>query len=380
MRNSRKKAKSSFSFFSKSILVFNAVAAFGLILCYLASLISPQTFWPLAFFGLAYPFIFLINLCFIVYWLFRKPVYALLSVAVILLGWKFVSGTIGFRGSTAIQVPKSAQNFIRVMTWNAHFFKEFDSENDKGVKDRMLDVIRNEQPDILCIQEFYSRKKGEFNIRRSITEILNTEHYYLEYTMSNDYEGIGLAIFSKYKIRNKGHIVFPNTDLGNQVMYADFKVNKDVFRVYNVHLQSIRFQPEDYDYLNEVKHANTDAKSSRRIGSRLKQAFIKRAEQAKLLREHALKCGLPYLIAGDFNDTPTSYAVNTLSKDMKNCFRAKGSGFGVTYNGDFPNFQIDYILVSDQFDVKNYNIIAKKLSDHYPVRADLELKAASEEE
>ncbi|WP_207424245.1 endonuclease/exonuclease/phosphatase family protein [Desertivirga brevis] len=374
MRSKTRKKRSSIGYFSKSVFVLNTIAAVTLLLSYLAAFINPQTFWPFAFFGLAYPFLLLINVAFVVYWLFRKAKFALLSLAVILLGWKFVTGNIGFRGSTGIQVPKSSQNFIRVLTWNAHYFKKFDSENDKVIKDQMLDVIRNEQPDVLCIQEFYSRKKGEFNIRKSVLDILNTEHYYLENIMANDYEGIGLAIFSKYKIRNKGQIVFPNTDAGNQVIYSDFKVGNKSFRIYCVHLQSIKFQPEDYDYLKEVKQANANAESSKRIGSRLKNAFLKRAEQAKILRKHALDSGLPYLIAGDFNDTPASYTVNTLCKGIKNSFREKGSGFGVTYNGDFPNFQIDYILASNDFDVKNYCIIQKKLSDHYPIRSDVELK------
>ena len=373
MRNNRKKAK-SFSFFSKSVFLVNIVAAVSLLLSYLASIISPQSLWALAFFGLAYPFIFAANLGFIVYWLFRKPVYALLSFLTIAVGYKFIVTTIGFRGATAIQVPKSSQSFVRIMTWNAHFFKRFDSENDKAIKDEMLAVIRNEQPDILCIQEFYTRRKGEFNIRKSISDILASEHYYLENTLSNDYESIGLAIFSKFKIKSRGNIIFPNTDPGNQVMYADFKVNKQAFRIYNVHLQSIKFQPEDYQYLNEIKHAKTDAESSKRIGSRLKNAFIKRAEQAKILRKHALDSQLPYVIAGDFNDTPVSYTVNTLSKNINNSFREKGSGFAVTYNGDFPNFQIDYILSSTEFSVKNYSIIQRQLSDHYPVRSDLELQ------
>ena len=62
-----------------------------------------------------------------------------------------------------------------------------------------------------------------------------------------------------------------------------------------------------------------------------------------------------------------------MSEGLKNTFREKGSGFGITYNGDFPNFQIDYILVSQPFTVKSYRIIDKKLSDHYAVRSDLEL-------
>lgn len=371
----KKKTKRPFSFVSKSIFVANLIAALVLLLSYTASLISPATFWPLAFIGLGYPFLLAVNLLFVIYWLFRKPLYALLSISTIILGWKFLVSTIGFRESTGIQVPKSSQSFVRVLTWNAHYFKKFDEQNDKMIKDQMLDVIRHEQPDIICLQEFYSRKKGEFNIRKSILEILNTEHYYIEEIMGNDYETIGLAIFSKYRIRKKGNIVFPNTDRGNQVAYADFKVNKQTFRIYNVHLQSIKFQKEDYNYLKEIKQINTDdSESPKRIGSRLKQAFIKRGEQAKILRTHARESELPYIIVGDFNDTPVSYTVNTLSKDIKNGFREKGSGFGVTYNGDFPNFQIDYILASSEFNVMNYCIINKKLSDHYPVRSDLEIK------
>ena len=93
-----------------------------------------------------------------------------------------------------------------------------------------------------------------------------------------------------------------------------------------------------------------------------------------MLKEHTEESPHPYIIAGDFNDTPISYTVKTISRGMNNSFREMGSGFGVTYNGAFPNFQIDYIFTSPEFTVKNYLIINKKLSDHYPVRTDLELK------
>jgi len=92
------------------------------------------------------------------------------------------------------------------------------------------------------------------------------------------------------------------------------------------------------------------------------------------IKEDAAKCPYPYIISGDFNDTPTSYAVNKMSEGLKNAFCEKGSGFGRTYNGDFPNYQIDYIMASPAFNVLSYQIIEKKLSDHYPVRSDLVLK------
>lgn len=359
----------------KTLLVLNILAAFMLILSYVASFISPGVFWPIAFFGLAYPPLLLLNFAFIILWLFKKPALSLISLLTIILGWKYLVSTIGFRESTAIQVAKSSNHILRVMTWNVHYFRTFDkNEYEQGIKNQMLDVIRKEQPDILCVQEFFTRRKGEFNFKKAVTEVLNSQHYYIEESGGNDYEMNGYAIFSKLPLKNKGKLDFPNIPEGNDVIFADFEINKQRFRVYNVHLQSISFQPEDYEYLKNVKEIQTDVNSTKRLSRRIKNAFVKRSEQVKILKAHASKTNIPYIIAGDFNDTPISYAVNTLGEGMKNTFREKGSGFGITYNGDFPNFQIDYILVSPKFDVRNYIIIDKKLSDHYPVRTDLELK------
>src|SRR5690606_30167937 len=130
---------------------------------------------------------------------------------------------------------------------------------------------------------------------------------------------------------------------------------------------------EDYDFINRPsKTIEKDAAATRRIGARLKQAFTARSAQAEALGAHSRSCGMPYLIAGDFNDTPLSYAVNRVSSGLLNAFREKGHGWGVTYNGDFPNFQIDYIFATKDFKIRNYQIIKAKLSDHYPVWADIQ--------
>jgi len=228
---------------------------------------------------------------------------------------------------------------------------------------------------VICFQEFFSRKRGEYNFRKLILQILETEHYYFKPSTDNGYEAMGMAIFSKFPIVDKGNIQFAKKMNWNEAVYADIRKGDQTFRVYNVHFQSISFQPEDYRYLKKVtSEIDTDVESSKKIGYRLKNAFLKRSNQARLLKEHTEKSPHPYIIAGDFNDTPISYTVKTISRGMNNGFREMGSGFGVTYNGAFPNFQIDYIFTSPEFTVKNYLIIKKKLSDHYPVRTDLELK------
>jgi endonuclease/exonuclease/phosphatase family metal-dependent hydrolase len=371
----RSKKRSGLNIFNKLVLVANIVAVITLLIAYLASFVDPDSFWPVAFFGLAYPAILLVNLLFIIYWLISVPRYALISFITILIGWNNLTGYIGFRESSGIMVPKSSESFIRILTYNVHNFKQFGDKNDKFTKEQILDIIRKEQPDIVCFQEFFTRQRGEYNFRKLIPEILNSKHYFFKPTTDNGYEAIGTAIFSKYPIINHGKVLFAKKMNWNEAVYVDVNTGKKVFRVYNVHFQSIKFQPEDYQYLKKVKkEINTDVESSRKIGSRLKQAFIKRASQVKILRAHADSCKTPYVIAGDFNDTPISYTVKTVSKGLQNSFQEKGSGFGITYNGAFPNFQIDYIVTSPEFSIKNYLIVKKKLSDHYPVRTDLELK------
>jgi endonuclease/exonuclease/phosphatase family metal-dependent hydrolase len=368
------KRRSSLGFIGKTILAANVLAVILLLFSYLATIINPATFWPIAFTGLAHPLLLLINTCFVAYWvLILRPKFAFVSILAILIGWPFVLNQIGFREATG-EAPKSSDKFLRIMTYNIHYFKKMDNINSQEVRDEMFDVIRKEQPDVICLQEFMTHNNKDIDTEKSMREVLQSNHFYFVPINQPNYEEIGLAIFSKLPIKNKGSILFPEASRGNEAMYTDLEFNKKIFRIYNVHFQSIAFQPDDYKFLKKVEGANPDLKSSRRIGSRLKNAFIKRSQQVEFLKKHTQSCEFPFIVAGDFNDTPVSYAVQTMSGGLKNAFREKGSGFGNTYNGDFPNFQIDYILTTPNFDIKNYKIIKKKLSDHYAVRSDVELK------
>lgn len=363
--------------FSRINLLINYGFVLLLLLSYLASLVSPAVFWPLAFIGLLYPFLVIINFLFILYWILRKPVYAIFSTMAILIGIKFLLSTVGFREPQKVAGSKDSDKEIRIMTWNVHSFKPFDLNKTKGndsiTRNQILDIIKREQPDILCLQEYYSKRRGENNVRTRITQMLQAEHYYIFEDFGNPWEQQGLAIFSKMELQNQGSIKFHKTERGNEAMYADFKFRNKRFRVYNIHLQSIRFQAEDYKYLQEVKQINTNLESSKRIGERLKTAFLKRSEQVELLSKHIRNYNGHYIIVGDFNDTPVSYAVNVLSTNMQNSFRERGAGLGITYNGAFPNFQIDYILASPIFKIKSYLTVRRKLSDHYPVISDIAL-------
>ena len=357
------------------MLGLNCALCLVLLLCYLAPVTDPRKYWVIAFFGLAYPPILLANGLFIIYWAFRKSWYALLSIGFIIIGINVFKNNIGLHIGGGDRFVAGDQTAIKFMTYNVHGFKKFGPPRDSSTRREILTLIRNEQPDIIGIQEFFTRRRGKYAMTDSMKKGLGYKYHYFVDVNRNADEAIGIAIFSKLPIINSGLIQLAEDYSENQCIYIDAKKGDKTIRVYSVHLQSINFKAEDYKYLDTVsKSGKTDMISTRRLGAKIKRAFLKRADQVFKIRSSANECPYPYVIAGDFNDTPTSYAVSQMAKGLKNAFREKGWGLGRTYNGDFPNYQIDYVMVSPAFDVKSYNIIEKKLSDHYPIVTDLVLK------
>ena len=366
------KAKYKLNFLDNIARFFNYLAAVCILISYLAPFSDPQYLWPIAFFGLAYPPFLLVNVLFMIYWCFRFKRYILISAISIAIGWSALLNNIGFHNTTP-DVPKAAESQIRLMAYNVHSFL---SPQDEKISTRheILQVIKDQQPDILTIEEYHTRNKGRSAVGDSLKKILNTNYLYYECFNGTPQDGGGLAIISKYPITNTGVIKLTDDDTDTKSIFADVFVNGKTLRIYCVHLQSFRLNGQDHSYVDSAQNGKTSFSGSKRIGGKLKTGFVLRSNQVKMLKQHMALCQYPYLVAGDFNDTPSSYAVNQMAKGLKNAFREKARGMGRTYNGDIPNYQIDYIMASPAFDIVNYTVIEKKPSDHYPIRSDVILR------
>lgn len=361
------------TFFGKLWLLIGIALAIGLLLGIQAGNADPRKHALIAFFGLAYPFILMLNAVMIVLWVVRgRLIFALITVVIIISGWHALIATVGIFGERG-EGAKSDPDLVRMMTYNVHSFKKYGEDSNEGVKQQMLAVVRKEDPDIICFQEYYTRRKGSYDITDSLKVMLKTSNYYFVSSSENSYEGTGLAIFSRYPIVGKGVIAFSPDHGGNASIYIDIMVKDKKIRVYNVHLQSISFDKQDYNYLDKVKEMDTEITPSKRILRMLKTAFVKRSAQVDIMKAHMKTCETPFLIAGDFNDTPASYAVTQLTKSLNNSFVEQGIGLGRTYNGKFPNFQIDYISATKTIKIINHRIIQARLSDHFPVRSDMRI-------
>lgn len=354
------------------LLYLNGVAILLLLLSYLPQHFSPETLGYISLLGLAYPFLLLLNIFFIIYWLFRKTRFIILSGLAILIG--FSQLTDFFRFSIGTDVSDENENRFEVMTFNAHLFGLYDKENSTDRRDKIFQVLKGESPDLICFQEFFhSDNKGYFTTKDSLLKFLPTKYFHERYThATNGRNYFGVALFSKYKIINKGFIPF-ESDVNNFCIYADILVNGDTIRVYNAHLQSIRFKPEDYAFVEDNRNKEELKTGVSRIAERLKIAFQKRQSQVEKVAESIDLCRHPVVLCGDFNDPPASYTYGTFSDLLEDSFLEQGSGIGNTYNGAFPSFRIDYVFHSSDIKTLDYRTIKEDLSDHYPIVVGLEL-------
>lgn len=367
--------RKSLSYFNRFVWLLNILAVVALLAAYLAPYVSPANFWYFAFFGLAYPVIVIINLLFVFYWLIQLRPRFLVSLIAILTGWTFITGYIQVNLDSTI--PDRSKTRFKLMSYNVRLFDLYNWSHNKETRSRIFDMLKEEAPQVLCLQEFYHSDAGDFRNLDTLMKLQRTKYAHVEYTLTlRGTDHWGIATFSSFPIVNKGKITF-NTRSNNICIYSDIKINDDTIRVYNIHLQSIHFGYSDYKFIDQVMKNDTAAneiEGSKNILRRLKRAFVKRSAQADKIAAHIHSSPYPVIVCGDFNDTPTSYVYRTVKRDLSDAFRESGNGFGRTYGGKFPSFRIDYIVNDPRFRTYDFRTMGDEdLSDHYPISCYFEM-------
>lgn len=354
--------------------IINIGAIILLLLAYLSTRVSPDKIWILAFFGLSYPVFLILNLFFIIFWLFRSARKSLFSVIAVLLGYGLIGKYFQIAGKS---IGDFRSEYVKVMSYNVKLFDLYNYNKNWTYnftnRNKIFRFIDESQPDVLCLQEYFYDSENHFVTRDSLTSILKTKYYYEYFPFVKNIHHYGIATFSKYPIINSGMIIFKNIT-HNSAIFSDIVVKNDTFRVYNAHLQSIKLNKEDFmftssDGNNSEDILNSDlAKDSKKMLQKLKSAYILRANQAELLNAHIRQSPYPVIVCGDFNDTPCSYTTRLISKNLIDAFVASGRGFGQTYNGKMPSFRIDYILHDKILESRGYKTVKSiNASDHYPI-------------
>ncbi len=354
-------------FFRNIFILINILVAVCLMFSYTAVFINPAVFWIPAFFGLAYPYIFLVNILFILFWVVFNAKYSLISILPILAGISFSGSFVQLRGE------KTEKEGIRVCSYNVRYFVGDNILPNKETADKITDFLDKGKFDIICLQEAGISNLDSFSVTEIRNRLRNINHMQLAHASNSG----GPVIYTRYPIVNMGEIRYKNS--GNLVIFSDLVIQKDTFRVYNCHLQSYRLDPYELNSLDSLRFTNTPETYDgvKSMGAKMKQAFIKRAEQVLRLESHIRKSPYPVIVCGDFNDTPVSYAYHTLKKNLLDAFVESGQGIGNTYNGRLPSFRIDYILHDPVFNSFGFKVGRRKFSDHFPIQCKLMLNRTS---
>ena len=110
-----------------------------------------------------------------------------------------------------------------------------------------------------------------------------------------------------------------------------------------------------------------------------REGALRRAAEARRVRQLMDAVDGPLIVTGDFNSTPYNWAYHHLARGMHDAFTAAGRGLGYTYPAGGPLVRIDYVLASNHWEVVEAWVPdATTLSDHRPVLADLRLRNGSE--
>lgn len=353
------------------MLSLNALSIFFLMLSYAAGHVSPGTLWFLPFFGLAYPLLLAANIFFVLWWLFLRRMFFLFSLLTIVAGYPELKSTFALNFSES-ELPDSvnSNNTLKVMTFNCRLFDLYNWTHNLETRENIFYMLRTESPDIICFQEFFHSEREPYRNIDKLEKVLRAKNLHVEYTtILRNKDHWGIATYSAYPVIRKKTIRFGNKG-GNICLATDVVAGKDTIRIFNVHLESIRFKPEDYKFVENFgsDKESQELKKSKRIIGKLKIAFERRARQADLLKKEIDDSPYKVIVCGDFNDTPTSYTYRTVSKNLEDAFMESGSGMSQTYVGAFPSFRIDYILHDKNFSSFGYEVIQEKFSDHYPVK------------
>lgn len=356
----------------------NILALAVLLLACMAAYIQPTRFWQLSFVGFAFPVVLIVNVFFLLLWILKRDKFGLITLIAIVLSWKFIQASFAMNFK-----EEKNESGIKLMTWNVKNFDLYNWSHNKETRSNMMNLIRKENPDVLCLQEFYSNDQNFDNVE-FICDSLGYKYCYFPPSVELNkppktklqkalwkngpaHHEWGVATFSKFPVTDTGRIDF-NNSLANDCIYTDINFKGKTVRLYNVHFQSIHLDYDDYATIDSLEeNQQTTLPRFKNIMRKMRRAYAKRSQQANAVAEHISEFNGTQILCGDFNDVPVSYTYNTVKGNLKDAFVEKGKGFGATFANKLSIFRIDYTLFDERIIINSYRTIRKELSDHYPV-------------
>jgi len=329
----------------KSLTVVNWIALALGVGAFLAKYIHPQVLFPIQFLPLLLPVLGLVFLPLTWWARHTKQPWLLASNGLFLLAWLL---PLMLRQNVKAP-PAPAVNDLKMVSYNVGQF-----QNDSARVNGIIQFLKEEQPDIICLQEFglFEKWQDRTLLVRYFAERLQMEHYHFAFETNNIF---GLAIFSRFPIERSQTIFLPITVTNGAVLY-ELNVRGQPINLLHFHLYS-------FNQAN-LGHSNWQ---------RLKLAFEQQSDNLNKINLATSKVTAPLLMVGDLNNIPGSYFHHQLHREYQDSFWAAGKGTGWTFQKGWLGTRIDFQFASEGWTVLTHQVKSINFSDHYPVSATYRL-------
>lgn len=237
---------------------------------------------------------------------------------------------------------------------------------------QVLEFLKDEQPDFLCLQEVYSseihnRTHNYFSSYERIDELLPEINGYfsprLDITVFDKKVGYGNAIFSKFPVTNTETIEVS----GEHHSYSkaeDYAANEGQKECFN--MQRIQVTVGDNKTFCLINYHGYWEPNE--YGSAVTVQLMNDVV-AKILDESPR----PLILSGDLNVDSNAPAMAPIHNRLRDLTKENKIETTLTQFGKIPIAACDHICISDGIDVKQFAVREELLSDHKALVLEFDL-------
>ncbi|MEG1621935.1 MAG: endonuclease/exonuclease/phosphatase family protein [Alistipes sp.] len=303
--------------------------------------------------ALAVPVFLVLNFLMMAWWLVRRRwLLALLPLVALLVGSPFM---LAMMQVCAAQSVTSCD--LKVATFNVHGFR--DENGLRSAVNKLSALVQEQKVDVLCLNEFRT------------TRDYDTAAVVAMFGMPYVTHKGAIMVLSRYPITAAASILFPEreSNFTNGALQVDVAVAGRSVRIIACHLQTTGVASVERSYSQ-----SSWSILSEQLLEALRQNTRLRAVQVALLRQVIENSSLPVIVAGDLNDTPSTYTYSVLSDLLTDTFIEAGHGWGGTFRGAYGVLRLDYIFADKTLACTRCDLLELNISDHKPVVAALNFK------
>ncbi len=218
----------------------------------------------------------------------------------------------------------------------------------------IVNFLKEEQPDIICLQEVVSLEGGAggwfFMTLEDLTDQLNTNKLYapfLNFNFMNRKAEVGNAILSNLPMTHEATIFTGGEYLeGFDSTETSGNINNLLHVSFNLPAGKLNVLTHHGHLVPGTKEGNEET-----------------VRQSRMIADYVTTLDEAVILTGDFNLSPSSESIGILSEVLTNL--SVENNLASTYSEFGKNQEVcDYIFVNNEVDVKSFSVSQTIVSDH----------------